>query len=142
MSGFWTESGPISLPSRPLVYGAGLAMIAFALMGVSLGFQSSYRKAVEPEAGAARGAGADDAQPARPIVDLAPTTAPPAPERNADDEPDTGDADADTQTQPTASDPSVKAAPAPDAAPEKAAAPTKTPDDASPAPPVKSDVPF
>jgi hypothetical protein len=142
MSGPWTENGPISLPTRPLAYGAGLVVIGFAVLGGSLGFQASSRRVAGPEAGAERGTGADDAIAARPIVDLSPTTAAPVADKRSVDEPDSGDADEDAQPAPNAPDQTGPAAAAPEAPAEKPAPPVKPADEAAPAPPVKSDVPF
>ena len=38
MAGIWRDNGPISLPSRPLAYGAGLLVVVLAVLGVGIGF--------------------------------------------------------------------------------------------------------
>jgi hypothetical protein len=142
MSGPWTENGPISLPTRPLAYGAGLVVIGFAVLGVSLGFQASFRRVAGPEAGAERGTGPDDAIAARPIVDLSPTTTAPVADRRSADEPDSGDADEETQPSANPADQAGPPSAAPEASADKPSPPVKPADEATPAPPVKSDVPF
>lgn len=154
MPGAWTDNGPISLPSRPLAYGAGLAIVLLAFAGASLGLQASLRKAAAPglEAAAGSAAGKDDALIAKPIVDLAPPAPPPneAGDPQADAENDAAKADAlaaqTAQAQSIQAKPSkpgdsiddVLASPS-----EKPAAPGKGPaEDAPPGAPVKSDVPF
>ncbi len=151
MTSAWIGNGPIALPSRGVAYGAGVAVVLFAMLGVGLGFQAAWRKGAAPDLDAASsaGAGKDDALTARPIVDLAPpTAAPDAAKDGADDEADKVDALAaqtaaaqaiqaktakgegdidDVLTSPTEKPPAVA----------KGAA-----DEAPPGVPVKSDVPF
>jgi hypothetical protein len=144
MSGLWTENGPISLPSRPLAYAAGLAVIAFAVMSGSLGFQASFRKAPGVDAAVNKGAHADNAVAARPIVDLSPTPAAPPAGADTPDDVDSSNAKADDQVDQAPATQAVPAAQPPtgDAAAEKSAEPAKSPDETGPAPPVKSEVPF
>ena len=151
MASAWTENGPISLPSRPLVYAAGAAILMFAIAGVGMGFEASFRRGSAPDAAAGAGLGGkDDTIPARPIVDLAPPTAAPEPDKadNSDDE----DAKAAALAAQTAQAQAIQAKPAIAAGDidtvmvsptEKPAAPVKAPaDEAPPGTPVKSDVPF
>ena len=49
MASAWTENGPISLPSRPLAYGAGLAVVLFAVLGVGAGFEAAFHRSAGPE---------------------------------------------------------------------------------------------
>jgi hypothetical protein len=153
MASAWTENGPISLPSRSLAYGAGLAVVLFAILGVGAGFEAAFRRSAEPGLGAASDAGAkDDALTAKPIVDLAPPT--PAPEAAKDDA-DDADADqakADALAAQTAAAQAIQAKPANGVGniDEVLTSPTEKPpataskgaDEAPPGTPVKSDVPF
>jgi hypothetical protein len=148
----WTENGPISLPSRTLAYGAAVAVVLFAGLGVTMGFEAAFRKSAAPELGAASGSGAkDDALVAKPIVDLAPPA--PAPEDAKDDsaDDDADQAKADALAAQTAAAQAIQAKPATAggnidevlASPtEKPPAPAKGPDEGQPGAPVKSDVPF
>ena len=151
MASAWTENGPISLPSRPLVYGAGAAILIFAVAGIGMGFQASFRRGAAPDAAAAGGAaGKDDTIAARPIVDLAPPTA--APDSDQANDSDDEDAKADALAAQTAEAQAIQAKPAAGAGDidsvmasptEKPPAPTKAPaDETPPGTPVKSDVPF
>lgn len=153
MASAWTENGPISLPSRTIAYGAGLAVVLFAVLGVAAGFEAASRRGAGPELDAAAGAGAkDDALVAKPIVDLAPPA--PAPEAAKDnaDETDAEAAKADALAAQTAAAQAIQAKPAiaggnidevltsPTEKPP--ATPAKGADEAPPGAPVKSDVPF
>jgi len=151
MASAWTDTSPISLPSRPLVYGASVVVIVFAVLGASLGFQAAFRKASAAEVDTAgESGGRDDAVAARPIVDLAPP--PPAPVANKADTDDADDAKADALAAQTAAAQAIQAKPSKSggdiddvlASPtEKPPTPTKAPaDEAPPGTPVKSDVPF
>ncbi len=148
MAGAWTRNEPISLPSRPLAYGAGLLVIVLAAAGAGLGFNAAWRKTVAPElSGVGQGTLRDDALIARPIVDLTPPApAPQAAKADSDDDAAKADAlDAQTaaaqaiQAKATGGDiDDVLASPT-----EKPPAPTKAAtDEAPPGTPVKSDVPF
>ncbi len=153
MASAWTENGPISLPSRTVAYGAGLAVVLFAVLGVGAGFEAASRRGGGPELDAAAEAGAkDDALIAKPIVDLAPPAA--APEATKDDA-DKADADADKAdalAAQTAAAQAIQAKPATAGGniDEVLASPTEKPvatpakgaDEAPPGAPVKSDVPF
>src|SRR5277367_5340206 len=86
MASAWIENGPISLPSRTLAYGAGLAVVVFAVLGVGAGFEAALRRSAGPELGSAAGSGAKDDALAKPIVDIAPPA--PAPEEAKDDSDD------------------------------------------------------
>jgi hypothetical protein len=151
MAGAWTENGPISLPSRPLAYTAGAAILIFALAGVGMGFQASFRRGPAPDAATSAGlAGKDDTIPARPIVDLAAPTSTPEADKadNSDDE----DAKAAVLAAQTAQAQAIQAKPAAGAGDidtvmasptEKPAVAAKAPtDETPPGTPVKSDVPF
>jgi hypothetical protein len=152
MASAWTENGPISLPSRPLVALAAIGVVAFAVMGAGMGFQAASRRGPAPEPGAARAAGKDDALIARPIVDLAPPMAAPSTARDrSDDDADDEEAKAAALAAQTAAAQAIQAKPSAAAGDiddvlasptEKPPAAVKAPDDATPAPPVKSDVPF
>ena len=153
MASAWTDNGPISLPSRPLAYGAGLAVVLFAVLGAGAGYEAASRRSGGPELDAAAAAGAkDDALVAKPIVDLAPPA--PAPEA-AKDTPDAADADAakaDDLAAQTAAAQAIQAKPASAGGniDEVLTSPTEKPpttqakgaDEAPPGTPVKSDVPF
>jgi hypothetical protein len=152
MANAWTENGPISLPSHRLVYGAGLAVVVFAVLGLGMGFEAALRKASTPELGGAagQGAGKDDALEAKPIVDLAPPTAAPKTDKANSD--DAEDAKADALAAQTAAAQAIQAKPSKTggdiddvlASPtERPPSPTKSaPEEAPPGTPVKSDVPF
>jgi hypothetical protein len=151
MASAWTENGPISLPSRLLAYSAGLAVMLFAVLGAGAGFEAAFRRNAGPELEAASGPGAkDDAQIAKPIVDLAPPT--PAPEAaKADaDKPDADKADALAAQTAAAQAIQAKPANAGGDIDEVLTSPTEKPpatqgkgaDEAPPGAPVKSDVPF
>lgn len=154
MASAWTENGPISLPSRAIAYGAGLAVVLFAVLGVGAGFEAAARRSAGPDLDAASGAGAkDDTIPAKPIVDLAPPAPPP---EVAKDDSDKADADAASKADDLAAQ--TAAAQAIQAKPASAGgdidqvltSPTEKPpttsakgaDEAPPGAPVKSDVPF
>ena len=154
MASAWTQNGPISLPSRPLAYGAGFAVLLFAVLGVGLGFEAALRKssALEPDAGAGPAAGKDDALIAKPIVDLAPSAAKPDEAKTDTDAADDQAADADALAAQTAAAQAIQAKSSKSggdiddvlASPtEKPPATTKAPaDEAPPGTPVKTDVPF
>ena len=52
MASAWTQNGPISLPSRTLAYGAGLAVVLFAALGATAGYEAAFRRSAGPELGA------------------------------------------------------------------------------------------
>lgn len=151
MASAWVGNGPIALPPRGVAYGAGVAVVLFAMLGVGLGFQAAWRKAAAPDLDAASsaGAGKDDALTARPIVDLAPpAAAPDAAKDGADDAADKADALAAQ----TAVAQAIQAKAAKDGGniDDVLTSPTEKPptvakgvaDEAAPGVPVKSDVPF
>ncbi len=152
MTGVWIEDGPISLPSRPLAGGAGLLILAVAVVGFILGCEASLRRNAGPETGNAetRATARGDELIARPIVDLAPPTPAPTAERpDADDEDDTGAADLAAQTA-AAQAIQAKTAKAGGNIDDVLASPTEKPpattkapaDESAPGGPVRSDVPF
>ncbi len=151
MTSAWTENGPVSLPPRSLVYGAGALLCVLALVGVGMGLRAAWKQTGLPELSGEASTGGDaDTLIAKPIVEL------PAPPTNAA----AADASAEAANKTTADELAQKTAeaqaiqakaskPGRDidqilASPtEKPTAPTKPPaDEAPPAPPVKSDVPF
>jgi hypothetical protein len=150
MASAWTENGPISLPSRALVYVAGAGILIFALAGVSMGFQASLRRGPAPDSASSGLTGKDDAIPARPIVDLAPPTA--TPQADKADDKDDEEAKADALAAQTAKAQEIQAKPATGAGDidavmaspsERPPAPTRgSAEEAPPGTPVKSDVPF
>jgi hypothetical protein len=152
MASAWTENGPISLPSRTLAYGAGLAVVLFAVLGAGAGYEAAARRSAGPDLDAASGAGAkDDALPAKPIVDLAPPA--PPPEAAKDDSNDDADASkADDLAAQTAAAQAIQAKPATAGGDidQVLTSPTEKPpsttakgaDEAPPGAPVRSDVPF
>ena|SRR5579859_474513 len=153
MANAWTDNGPISLPSRPLAYGAGLAVMLFAVLGVGAGFEAAFHRSGGPELDAAAEAGAkDDALIAKPIVDLAPPTPAPEAAKDTSDDADAEAAKADALAAQTAAAQAIQAKPANAGGniDEVLASPTEKPpttttkgaDEAPPGAPVKSDVPF
>jgi hypothetical protein len=147
MTSAWIDNGPISLPRRPLAYGAGMVVVVFAVLGVGMGFEAASRREEAP--GAASGQAAkDDAIVAKPIVDLAPpAAAPPANKVAADD----SDKDDDDLAAKTAEAQAIQAKTSKSGdIDEVLASPTEKPpapvkpatDEAAPGAPVKSDVPF
>ena len=152
MASVWTENGPISLPSRALAYGAGLVVVVFAVLGVTMGFEAAFRRSAAPDLDAASGAGVGqgDALIAKPIVDLAPPTAAPEDKKDDSDDADDDAAKADALAAKTAAAQAIQAKPATaggniddilTSASEKPPAPVKPSSDEAP-PPEKSDVPF
>jgi len=153
MASAWTQNGPISLPSRTLAYGAGLAVVLFAVLGVGAGFEAASRRSAGPELDASAEAGAkDDALIAKPIVDLAPPAPAPEAAKDADADADAEAAKADALAAQTAAAQAIQAKPANAGGniDEVLASPTEKPvatpgkgaDEAPPGAPVKSDVPF
>ena len=75
----WTANGPISSPGKGTTYVVAFLIAATAVGGAVLGFRASMRDTSRSAAGVGVDdvQGLDDAQPARPIVDITPMTAPP-----------------------------------------------------------------
>jgi hypothetical protein len=154
MASAWIENGPISLPSRSLAYGAGIAVAVFAIVGAGLGFQASIRRAAAPDLDSAANPGAvkDDALLAKPIVDLTPPAAAPETANNDTSDADDEAAKAEALAAKTAEAQAIQAKASKAggniddvlASPsEKPPAPVKGPaDEAPPGTPVKTDVPF
>jgi len=100
----WTDSGPVSLPPRPVAYFAGLLLVAAAIVGVGLGFKASWRNGERGGAGLSdQAAGVDAAIPARPLVELPPppqqeAAANTAAANSADDKDEADDNSIDAQT--------------------------------------------
>ena len=40
MASEWTNNGPVSLPPRPMAYGAGVILLVLALAGLGLGLRA------------------------------------------------------------------------------------------------------
>jgi len=159
----WTDNGPVSTPPRGVVYvAAGLILIA-AGGGGYLGFKASLRD-TSHESGQAvdDSQGLDQAQIAKPIVDIPAMQAPP-PEaaaanalaaatntvaKTADDDDDTNDIAVRTAAVQNAQNNPAKPAPDPDlmlASPDERPQPPAKPstDDQPPTTaPAKTDVPF
>ena len=144
----WIENGPVSLPPRPVAYGAGAVVAALAVVGVALGFHAGWRDGGTPNAagGIRRGAEAGVSE-ARPLVEIGPPVAAP---------PKTEDTDAEKAAAEKAKELAAQQAAA-QAIQAKAAKPAgniddiltspaeKPPPEIKPAadePPPKSDVPF
>lgn len=157
MATAWIENGPVSLPPRPLAYGAGALVFILALVGVALGMRAAWREAGAPDLGGGRAqsAAGDDTLIAKPIVEPPPPA--PAPEPAKDEEKtdaaSAGKQKADTLAAQTAAAQAIQAKPSKPAgsiddiltsASEKPPAPVKPAADETPppGPPVKSDVPF
>jgi hypothetical protein len=151
MASAWTDNGPISLPPRSLAYGAGAALCLLAFVGVGLGLRAAWRETGLPDLTSGAGSGASDADviTAKPIVELPATT---NTDVNAASNADTGDQNGDTDiAAKTAEAQQVQAKPSQPGGDidqiltspsEKPTTPKPTTDEAPPAPPVKSDVPF
>jgi hypothetical protein len=153
MANAWTENGPISLPPRSMAYGAGLAVVLFAALGMGLGLEAAVRRGAGPDLDTAADTGPkDDALIAKPIVDMTPPAAAPAAAKNADDESDDEDAKSEALAEKTAEAQAIQAKASRAGAniddvlaspTERPPAPVKTPtDEAPPGAPVKTDVPF
>ena len=152
MASAWTDNGPVSLPSRSLAYGAGVAVLLLAAAGVGMGFEAAFHRSATPDlsAEATQAGGKDDALIAKPIVELAPPTAAPAAADDGSDAADDEAAKADAIAAQTAAAQAIQAKPSTTGGniddvltspTEKPPASTKGPADGAP-PPVKSDVPF
>jgi hypothetical protein len=148
----WTDTGPVSVPPRPVAYFAGALLVAAAIVGVGLGFRASWRNGDRASSSLDQTAGVDAAIPARPLVEL------PAPPQqvaaantvaaNSTDDQDEADdnsiAAKTAAAQEVQSNPSKSNADIDDvltSSSEKPQAPAKPSTDES-APPGKSDVPF
>ena len=154
MASAWTDNGPVSLPPRSLAYAAGVLVMLLAIVGVALGFRAAWRQDAAPgigDTGATAASG--DALTARPIVELPPPVAAPTPKEDAKtDQTTTDEAKAKELAAQTAAAQAIQAKPSKAAgdideiltsASEKPPAPVTPPaDEAPPAAPVKSDVPF
>lgn len=146
----WTGRGPISLPPRPLAYGAGGLVVVAAVAALALGFRASIRQPGAP--GAINQTAVDDADTltARPIVELPPPV--PEAETAAKDADSSDAADAKALASQTAEAQAIQAKsskPGGDidaimtSPTEKPPSPVKAPaDETPPGAPVKSDVPF
>jgi len=98
MASEWTESGPVSLPPRPVAYGAGVVVLVLALaalgFGIKAGLHSSQPGAADATARVAADGSTDEA---RPIVVLPPPVT--APVAAATAAPKDGATDADEAKQ-------------------------------------------
>src|SRR5579863_5506092 len=65
----WTDNGPVSVPPRPVVYGAALVVALAALSGVGIGIRAAWRDN-RPELSGGQAGPDDQAVIARPIVDI------------------------------------------------------------------------
>jgi hypothetical protein len=149
MSDGWIDNGPVSLPPRALAYGAGLLVLAMAVVGGGLGFSAAWRRQAAPELSAAGPANQPGDIIAKPIVEIAPP--PPAPEESKDDSADDQANDAAKADAQTAAAQAIQGKPDANgdidqimtSSTEKPPAPVKpATDEAPPGAPVKSDVPF
>lgn len=152
MADGWIDNGPVSLPPRALAYGAGVLVLAMAVVGGGLGFDAAWRKQAGPELSASGPANQPGDLIAKPIVEIAPPA--PAPEESKDtsaDDQANDEAKADALAAQTAAAQAIQSKP--DAKgdidqimtspSEKPPAPVKAPPEAPPGTaPVKSDVPF
>ncbi len=157
MASAWIENGPVSLPPRPLAYGAGALVFILALAGIALGMRAAWREAGAPDLGGDRAqrAAGDDTLTAKPIVEPPPPVAAAEPAKD-EDKADAAAADktkSETLAAQTAAAQAIQAKPSQPAgdidqiltsANEKPPAPVKPAADETPppGPPVKSDVPF
>jgi hypothetical protein len=149
----WTENGPVSVPSAPVVGVVAFLIGVAALGGVGLGFKASSRDTTRPTQGLVDTQVSGQAILAQPIVDLPqPQAAPKATNTvvAASNSADNGDDSADI-AQKTAAVQAAQSKPAqapdnPDdilASPsEKPQAPAKPSTDEAPPSGPKSDVPF
>jgi|GEM_PF-3117568 len=153
----WTGSGPVALPPRSLAYTAGGLIAVLAVVGLGMGFRAAWRAPAEPGSASdsSRNLNADGELTARPIIEL-----PPPVTAATNDKVDDAAADAATDAQVASESISSKSAAAQalqsksssqsgniddilTSPQEKPPAPVKSPtDEAPPAAPVKSDVPF
>jgi hypothetical protein len=155
MASAWTHNGPVSLPPRSLAYGAGAVIALMILVGLAMGYHAALRQGLEPGLGDnGVEAASTDTLTARPIVELPPPVAAPAPAQEAAKTDATSDDEAKAKelAAQTAAAQAIQAKPSKAAgdiddiltsASEKPPAPAPAPaDPAPPGPPVKSDVPF
>ncbi len=152
MGSAWIESGPVSIPSRPLAVGAGVTVAILAIVGFALGFQTSIQRTGASGLGvtAGRTSSHDDELIAKPIVELAPPAPAPVAEKSGSDDGD--DDKADAIAAQTAAAQAIQAKPSNGAGniDDVLASPTEKPpaapkvitDGTPPGTPVKSDVPF
>ncbi len=152
MAGGWIERGAVSLPPRPLAYGAGLGILALALAAGALTFSSAWRREVAPDLTTGAKAAAGELI-AKPIVELAPPAPAPDDDKADKDNDKANDAaKADSLAAQTAAAQALQAKAAGKgniddilASPtEKPPPPVKNPGEEAPPPPapLKSDVPY
>lgn len=157
MAKVWSGAGPVSVPPRWLAYVVGCLIFVVAVAGVAMGFHAALRAPSEPGSASEseRNAGADGELVARPLVEMPPPVAAPTSEKSDDA---AADAATDAQVagesiaaktaaaqalQSKSSNPSGNIDDILTSPQEKPPAPVKSPtDEAPPAAPVKSDVPF
>jgi hypothetical protein len=150
MASAWIQNGPVSLPPRSLAFGAGAALCLLAFVGVGLGLRAAWRETGLPDlSGAASSAVSDaDVITAKPVVDLPAATNTDVNAASNSDADDKGDKDIAEKTAEAQQVQAKSSQPAGDidqiltSPTEKPTAPKPTTDEAPPAPPVKSDVPF
>jgi len=147
MTSAWIENGPVSVPSKPVTYTAGVVLAVIAVAGLGLGFKAAMRQPSET-VGPGQKVAADGSIQAQPIVVLPPPVAAPQTQQAKTPTP-TDQAKADAAARAAAAQ-QVQAKPAnPNgdiddiltSASEKPPAPVKPAADEAPPPP-KSDVPF
>jgi hypothetical protein len=149
----WTEHGPVSVPSTPVVGVVAFLIGLAALGGVGLGFKASWRDANRPAQGLVDTQNAGQAILAQPIVEVPQPQAAPkaanaivASTNSADDGDDSDDIAAKTAAVQAAQSKPAQSAGNPDdilASPsEKPQAPAKPSTDEAPPSGPKSDVPF
>ena len=156
MANVWSGSGSVSLPPRWLAYLAGFFILVMAIAGIGLGFRAAWRAPSEPGSASdiGRPTGADGEIVAHPIVE-APAVAAPAADTSDDAAADAA-TDADVARESIASKTAAAQALQSKSSnasgniddiltspQEKPPTPVKAQtDEAPPAAPVKSDVPF
>jgi len=149
----WTENGPVSLPPKSIAYGVGALLLVLAVAGAGLGYRAALRQSGAPGLADDTADASDGTLIAKPIVDLPPPVAAPAPTEDKKPDADADKAKADALAAQTAAAQAIQAKPSKTAgniddiltsASEKPPAPAKPPADEAPppGPPVKSDVPF
>ena len=149
----WTEHGPVSVPSTPVVGVVAILIGLAALGGVGLGFKASWRDANRPARGQVDTQASGQAILAQPIVEVPQPQAAPkaantfvADTNSANDADDSDDIAAKTAAVQAAQSKPAQSAGNPDdilASPsEKPQAPAKPSTDEAPPSGPKSDVPF
>jgi hypothetical protein len=149
----WTENGPVSVPSTPVVGVVAFLIGVAALGGLGLGFKASSRDTTRPTQGLVDTQASGQAILAQPIVDLPQPQAAPkatntvvAASNSADDSDDSADIAQKTAAVQAAQSKPAQAPDNPDdilASPsEKPQAPAKPSTDEAPPSGPKSDVPF